>query len=173
MAPSSDFPVWELDLILQPELVLVSSSASNKPLYTVIIIGKVLSFQQHVSSSVAWLLTKTFRGIAGWTTHGFLPPCLLPSTTTAEQDAKSPPQNEPVLSEQRQGPAGAAVLAALRRWTVLAWTQARSLWRTRSGLRKIPHGDTSQRREGMFSAGVMASSVSSYRGPGWCAWVCA
>lgn len=170
MAPSSDFPAWELDLILQPKLVVASSSASNKPLYTVIIIGQVLSFQQHVSSSVAWLLAKTFRSIARWTTCGVLSPCPVPSTTTAEWAAKSL-QNKPVLPEQRWAPAGAALLAALTCWTVLAWVQVGSLWRTRPGLRKILDGDTSQSREGMFSAGVMASSVLSYRAPGWYTWV--
>lgn len=130
-----------------------------------------MSFQQCVSFSVAQLLVKSFRSIARWTTCGFLQPYLLPSTTTTEWAAQFPLQNKPVPLERRREQVGTAAFAALRCWTVLAWAVPKNLWRTRPGLRKILYGDTSRSREGVLSAGVVASSVPSYRGLGWYTWV--
>lgn len=79
------------------------------------------------SSSVAWLLAKSFRSISRWTTCGFLYHCLLPSATMAEWAAQSFLQSKPVLLERRREPAGTADFAVVRCGTVLAWTMARSL----------------------------------------------
>lgn len=163
MAPSSDFPVWDCDLILQSELVVVWSSASNKPLYTVT--WKCAEFPA---------MCKLFCGLAAGkelqkyckVNHMWLP-AALPSALDHRGWMRCP-----VSSSERAGPTGkegracrSSLCSTEMNCSGLNWGQKTLKDET------ILYGDTSQSREGTFSAGVMASSIPSYRGPRGYTWV--